>query len=443
LPPAPGPQMPVIVNAGSAGQPALDEMSGLDVQKTALNGAQVMALQGIVQSVVLGQLPRASGVEMIAAAFPLSLEQAEKIMGTAGASFEPTVAASEPSALTGGQARSARLEEVRSSSRLARVSRNYAAMVREQGTCKRTVALPLLRTMLEHDLEALRHWESQRTDALRSSGVLPQLAVVRCAPAPSIPDLRKRPVWLTDDRAMPALDDVIEFRVVSTKDGETTTTKIALPDWRDFLPNLNSSHASWFKAAAVRVANAELDALSHQKRSMRSAVGLHVEKRDLVSDLFSIEDSRIIDALANRQQKIVTIPETIQGLAREAIAQGIEQGATSAELNKSLTTLFADLEDWEAMRISTTEASACSSQASWWAMGDVGTSKKGWLQSSFGPGMRAEHTANMDQGAIPFNRAFSTGQMYPHDPDYDDPALDINCTCVVTAEEFEPLGDEE
>jgi hypothetical protein len=54
-----------------------------------LNGAQVDALKGIVSDVANGLIPRETGIELIVAAFPLSLEQAEKIMGSVGRGFVP------------------------------------------------------------------------------------------------------------------------------------------------------------------------------------------------------------------------------------------------------------------------------------------------------------------------------------------------------------------
>lgn len=57
--------------------------------KTALNGAQVEALMAVVQAVAEGQLPRATGIEIIVAAFPVSREDAERIMGEVGKTFEP------------------------------------------------------------------------------------------------------------------------------------------------------------------------------------------------------------------------------------------------------------------------------------------------------------------------------------------------------------------
>lgn len=63
-------------------------------QEISLNGAQVASMISIVQQVGAGQLPRASGVQMLMASFTMTLSQAEQIMGDVGRSFIP----SEPEA---------------------------------------------------------------------------------------------------------------------------------------------------------------------------------------------------------------------------------------------------------------------------------------------------------------------------------------------------------
>lgn len=58
-----------------------------------LNGAQVASMLEIVTNVATGQIPRSTGVAIMVAAFPLSQEQAEEIMGTVGDGFVPAAAA--------------------------------------------------------------------------------------------------------------------------------------------------------------------------------------------------------------------------------------------------------------------------------------------------------------------------------------------------------------
>lgn len=54
---------------------------------TALNGAQVQSMVTIVEAVAARQLPRETGVALIVAAFPVSPEEADQIMGEVGRTF--------------------------------------------------------------------------------------------------------------------------------------------------------------------------------------------------------------------------------------------------------------------------------------------------------------------------------------------------------------------
>lgn len=86
------PVMPGLPVAAPAFDPSTDLVAEpARASDTALNGAQVEALMGIVAQVATGQLPRASGVEIMVAAFPISREDAERIMGAVGQGFVPAV----------------------------------------------------------------------------------------------------------------------------------------------------------------------------------------------------------------------------------------------------------------------------------------------------------------------------------------------------------------
>lgn len=79
------------VQPGEADSPPALETSGTDenVQPTSLNGAQVTSMVDIVSQVARGELPRDSGINILLAAFPITPEAAEKIMGEAGKGFVP------------------------------------------------------------------------------------------------------------------------------------------------------------------------------------------------------------------------------------------------------------------------------------------------------------------------------------------------------------------
>lgn len=58
---------------------------------TALNGAQVQALMGIVEAAAQSRIPRASALELIVASFPVPRETADRILGDVGKGFKPAI----------------------------------------------------------------------------------------------------------------------------------------------------------------------------------------------------------------------------------------------------------------------------------------------------------------------------------------------------------------
>lgn len=63
--------------------------AGEEIQKQALNGAQIASLVQVVTAVANEEIPRESGIAIIALSFQLKPEEAEKLMGSAGNGFEP------------------------------------------------------------------------------------------------------------------------------------------------------------------------------------------------------------------------------------------------------------------------------------------------------------------------------------------------------------------
>lgn len=85
---APGAQpRPAPAPAPAAAAPATGEPTPEAVQDTALNGAQLGALQGIVESVSSRRLPRDAAKGMIMLGFRLTDAQAEQVLASAGTSF--------------------------------------------------------------------------------------------------------------------------------------------------------------------------------------------------------------------------------------------------------------------------------------------------------------------------------------------------------------------
>lgn len=93
---------------GGGGAPSVG--AGAEVQQTLLNGTQMTAMQGIVEAVTAGTIPRDSGVNMLAVGLQISTEQADQIMGSAGTQ-KPTVANPNPAAEAQAQAEHDRMLE--------------------------------------------------------------------------------------------------------------------------------------------------------------------------------------------------------------------------------------------------------------------------------------------------------------------------------------------
>lgn len=72
-----------IVEPGAPPQPQVDG-EAVDVQATALNGAQVTSMVEVVQAVASGALPRMSGVRILMRAFQMTEAEANQLMGDSG-----------------------------------------------------------------------------------------------------------------------------------------------------------------------------------------------------------------------------------------------------------------------------------------------------------------------------------------------------------------------
>lgn len=97
--PPPGPLAGMFnVSPATGAAPGTPAVGGSpDVQSTVLNGAQMAAMAGIVAQVSSGEIPRDSGVQMLAAGLQIDVARADAIMGTAGTK-KPTTANPNPAA---------------------------------------------------------------------------------------------------------------------------------------------------------------------------------------------------------------------------------------------------------------------------------------------------------------------------------------------------------
>lgn len=87
---APGVEEPGAVPPGTTGAvPTGGAAPGQDIQRQALNGAQVSSLLQVVGQLAIGNLPRETAKAILVSAFPIDPTAAEAILGSIGQGFEP------------------------------------------------------------------------------------------------------------------------------------------------------------------------------------------------------------------------------------------------------------------------------------------------------------------------------------------------------------------
>ena len=80
--------------AGGAGTVATTPDATTDVQKQALNGAQILAVVELIKSVVSGAIPREAGVNTLRVSLQIDAAEAERLLGPEG--FEPKASSPRP-----------------------------------------------------------------------------------------------------------------------------------------------------------------------------------------------------------------------------------------------------------------------------------------------------------------------------------------------------------
>jgi len=73
-----------------------------DIQKAVMNGAQIVAMVSVAEKVVAGTLPRDTAIGILAVGFQMSPQEAEQVLASAGAGFEPAPPPSSPEPPMGG-----------------------------------------------------------------------------------------------------------------------------------------------------------------------------------------------------------------------------------------------------------------------------------------------------------------------------------------------------
>lgn len=296
-----------------------------------------------------------------------------------------------------------------------RAAHQLRVLDREARTVREQVALPVLRSMLDADREAVKAWDKTRSEAFRETGVLSQFRTVQTPHG-------------------------IEIRV-----GEKT---VDLPDAKQFIGPLTDDLQTYLVDAYQRLGAEAWDLLMQHKRALyRAKACARVQDQGVGEpppedpNEYDTYDPRVSEALKKRTVEIKTVPIGVQEIARNVLKGCVERGESMAQMDDALGELFSQLEEWEANRIAFTESGSACNLANQWAMEDAGASKKKWIQANGSQDKRETHTANMNQGEIKFEDRHLNQMLHPQD---DSAPLSpqqlasesINCGCVEVETEF-------
>ncbi len=145
---------------------------------------------------------------------------------------------------------------------------------------------------------------------------------------------------------------------------------------------------------------------------------------------FNPTDQLASDAAVRLGNKIVDINKRIRDNLKDAVSESLKAGATRGELIDSINGIFKTSFN-RASTIARNETQNAMSVARAEAL-EAEVSTKLWTSSNHS-NVRATHRHYSGLGAKPMDYEYSEGLKYPHDPNCDEAAEIVNCSCVLVS----------
>jgi len=147
----------------------------------------------------------------------------------------------------------------------------------------------------------------------------------------------------------------------------------------------------------------------------------------------------------NRDCKIAGCPQNILDRIQDSLLEGIQKGETMRELTKRVQKEFRGVDKDRAYTIAKTLSQAAHGAAHFKELKDAGYRTKRWVTSD-DEDVRDSHRACERQGAIPMDKPFVNGLMYPGDAKGDASECE-GCRCYLetgtdAASEADRMNDE-
>lgn len=145
---------------------------------------------------------------------------------------------------------------------------------------------------------------------------------------------------------------------------------------------------------------------------------------------FNPTDQLASDAAVRLGNKIVDINKRIRDNLKDAVSESLKAGATRGEMIDSINGIFKTSFN-RASTIARNETQNAMSVARAEAL-EAEVSTKLWTSSNHS-NVRATHRHYSGLGAKPMDYEYSEGLKYPHDPNCDEAAEIVNCSCVLVS----------
>lgn len=355
----------------------IDKPKQESLQSQTLNGAQVDALIRIVTQVILGQIPRESALAIIQAAFNMSEENANYILGDAGQGFKPETVAPGVIADTTTQQEiinkpaKSKFKTTRVKSIMAESSRKIDETLKQNISAIQSITLETFSDMAVAMIKAVKNELKKSYKELDSKAEL------------------KRKIR----KALETYDD----------------------QWVNGVKNILKTNVEQGYDLAVNVPWNAVD--QQQIDALRSR---NAKKR------LDILETRLFDTFDNMNKN--TTEDVINMLGDMS-----EENASIDDMTKAIQDKFSEFDKigYRADRIARTETLTALSIGQAAAMKDAATVvpnlKKIWLTMD-DDRVRDEHKS-LDGDVVDWDKPFDNGLSFPRDPSGDAGSV-INCRCT-------------
>lgn len=413
-----------------------DALAGAGVQDQLLNGAQMQVALQIVGQVAAGEIPRDSGIGMLTTLFPLTPEQAETIMGTAGTG-SPTTPNPNPSAVApasptapdaddgdeGGDDEAKAARAVRKvagpiTERAGRIAYWHERQKRVGEPATAILLQPgkkLLKRYLDAQIARLnafaKHGKSGRSEAAKAFAALDASAVpdagfvdrLKAAVDAQRGDHERAARALKAIERDPELARQIEILLLNKTEWETKMQAL-------FGPPLKRVSSLALTDAAAETGGVSIGVGHPRVVNMLAAQNLKLAG-DVTGTLADRVRLRLVEGLSGTDSL-----GDLQTRVREVLP----------ELTDSLKKAFANKEA-RALTIARTESGKAAEGSRFEQFKDEGIQQLQWVTEQ-DENVRESHRA-IDGAVVPLGAPFPNGLLHPLDPNA--PAAEsVNCRCA-------------